>query len=93
MQPGTNSSASPTDVRFDHTMMWVSFADGRVIGVPLSWFPVLDEASPAQRKKFWLSPLGIHWDDLDEDISAPGLLEGRGDMTNRGRRAASEAAE
>ncbi len=93
MQPGTTSSASPGDVRFDDTTMWVSLADGRVLGVTLTWFPLLQQASPAERRKFWLSPLGIHWDDLDEDISVQGLLEGSADMTNCGRRLASPAAE
>jgi hypothetical protein len=67
-------------------MMWVDLEDGRVLGIPLGWFPVLEAATPKQREQYWLSPRGIHWDEIDEDISVQGLLEGRGDMTNRGKR-------
>jgi hypothetical protein len=63
--------------------MWVDLADGRTIGVPLAWFPRLLNAAPAQRKRVELSRLGLHWDDLDEDISVAGLLAGRGDATTR----------
>lgn len=83
---------APKNVRFEQDKFWVDLADGRTIGVPLSWFPVLEAASPAQRGEFWLSALGIHWDEIDEDISIPGLLAGRGDMTKR-RRKTPAAAE
>lgn len=59
--------------------MWVSLADGRTLGVPPAWFPRLLRASPTDRIRFELSPGGIHWDHLDEDISIAGLLAGRGD--------------
>src|SRR5689334_1832802 len=88
--------AVPTDIRFDDTNMWGWLADGRTLGVPLTWFPVLLAATPAERQKFWLSPRGLHWDEIDEDISVQGLLEGRGDMTNRGKKmrgATVDAAE
>jgi hypothetical protein len=87
------SFATPTDVRFDYTLMWVSLSDGRILGVPLSWFPLLLEATPEQRRKFWLSPQGLHWEEIDEDISVQGLIEGRGDMTNRRPKSTSAAAE
>lgn len=74
-------SISATEVKFDDDTMWVSLNDGRTLGVPLAWFPRLLLANPADRQKFELSPGGIHWDDLDEDISIVGLLEGRGDRT------------
>jgi len=63
--------------------MWVQLADGRVIGVPLAWFPRLLRASPEQRLRFEISGggQGLHWDALDEDISVAGLLAGRGDIT------------
>jgi len=83
----------PTDVRFAGDKFWVDLSDGRSLGVPLSWFPVLEAASPSQRENFWLSTRGIHWDEIDEDISVEGLLEGRGDMTNRGKRLKTHAAE
>ena len=50
---------------------------------PLAWFTRLVNATSEQLAAFELSPRGIHWDDLDEDISIEGLLVGRGDRTNR----------
>lgn len=53
-------------------------ADGRVIGVPLAWSWRLSEATPAQRATWRLigGGHGIHWPDVDEDISAEGMLSG-----------------
>lgn len=70
-------------LRFDDSMMWVSLVDGRQLGVPLAYFPRLLKATPEQRGKFVLSGggVGIHWDELDEDISVAGLLAGKGDLT------------
>lgn len=79
---------SPKKVWFDEASLWVELSDARTIGVPLAWFPRLLEASPAQREAFELSAFGIHWEDLDEDISVQGLLEGRGDMTREPRQVA-----
>lgn len=63
--------------------MWVGLADGRQLGIPLAFFPRLLAATPEQRQGFIISGGGaaIHWDELDEDISVKGLLEGRGDQT------------
>lgn len=72
---------SATDVKFDDNSMWVSLSDGRVLGIPLAWFPRLLVASSAQRNQFELSVSGIHWDELNEDISVAGLIAGRGDQT------------
>lgn len=63
--------------------MWVELSDGRVLGVPLAWFPRLLNASASARKKVRLSSRGLHWDALDEDISVSGLLAGLGDQTKR----------
>lgn len=82
-------SISATDVRFEETTMWVSLADGRILGIPLAWFPRLLNAQPADLQAYELSSTGIHWDNLNEDISVSGLLAGRGDQT----RLASMAAE
>ena len=82
-------SPSPTAVHFDDAQMWVDLEDGRTLGIPLVWFPRLLHGSPAQREAFFLSPDGIHWEELDEDISIAGLLAGRGDMT-RSRAVAAE---
>ena len=75
-------NTSPKSARFDEHTMWVELQDGRVIGVPLAWFPRLLNASAQQRDRFELSPGGLHWEELDEDISVAGLLAGRGDMTH-----------
>jgi hypothetical protein len=76
-------NALATSLRFDEDMMWVQLVDGRVIGVPLAWFPRLLRASPERRLRFEISSggQGLHWDELDEDISVAGLLAGRGDVT------------
>jgi hypothetical protein len=65
---------SPTKVRFDDNTMWVDLSDGRTIGVPLAWFPRLLRASPAQREGVELSRVGLHWEEINEDISVAGLL-------------------
>lgn len=75
-------TTSAKAVRFDDDSMWVHLDDGRVISVPLAWFPRLLTAMPDQRAQFELSPRGIHWEGLDEDISIDGLLAGHGDLTH-----------
>jgi len=74
-------SISATEVKFDDATMWVSLSDGRILGVPLAWFPRLLSASPGDLLKYELSSTGIHWEELNEDISIAGLLAGRGDQT------------
>jgi hypothetical protein len=81
-------SISATAVRFDDHTMWVDLTDGRTLGVPLAWFPRLLHATPSERERVELSRVGLHWEDLDEDISVAGLLAGRGDMTGRPDQAA-----
>ena len=76
---------SPEKVNFDDDTMWVGLSDGRTLGVPLAWFPRLLRASVADRLAVTLSPLGLHWEALDEDISVAGLIAGRGDMAGMGR--------
>ncbi len=76
-------SISATEVHFDEYTMWVALTDGRTVGVPLAWFPRLLNASPDARGKVEISPFGLHWDELDEDVSIEGLLAGRGDQTVR----------
>ena len=58
----------------------VSLADGRRISVPLAWFPRLLHATPDQRQRFELlgEGEGIHWSDIDEDLSVAGLLRANG---------------
>jgi hypothetical protein len=79
---------SATKVSFDEHTMWVELSDGRTIGVPLAWFPRLLRATPAQRERVELGRTGLHWEEIDEDISIDGLLAGRGDMTKRAEHAA-----
>lgn len=57
----------------------VDLSDGRSLAVPLAWFPRLLHATPSERKNWRLigRGQGIHWEDLDEDISVEGLLAGR----------------
>ena len=65
-----------SDVWFDNDMLHVRFLDGREIAAPLEWFPKLRDATAAQRKN-WRSigrGYGIHWEDLDEDISIAALM-------------------
>ena len=68
---------SATAVRFDDDKMWLDLTDGRTLGVPLAWFPRLHHATPAQRTKVEIGRTGLHWEDLDEDISINGLIDGR----------------
>ena len=80
-------TTSAKAVRFDGDSMWVHLDDGRVIAIPLAWFPRLLAAAPEQRAQFELSARGIHWDAMNEDISIDGLLAGHGDLSH-GRAAA-----
>ncbi len=84
----TSSPPSPERVWFDEQRLFVQLSDGRQLGVPLAWYPRLLKATDEQRAAVWLSPAGLHWDDLDEDISVEGLIAGRGDMTHRPNAAA-----
>lgn len=72
-------------LKFDADTMWVELADGRTLGVPLAYFPRLLQATPSQREKCTISGggTGLHWDDLNEDISVASLLMGIGDRTRR----------
>ena len=68
--------ATAVDVTTDDSSLRVTLADGRELAVPLEWFPRLRDATPAQRKhwRFIRRGQGIHWPDVDEDISVAGLL-------------------
>lgn len=75
------AEAKATNVHFDENTMWVDLTDGRQLGVPLAYFPRLRQATSDQRQNFIISGggVGLHWDDLDEDISVESLLVGIGD--------------
>jgi hypothetical protein len=79
---------SAASVRFDEYTMWVDLTDGRTLGVPLAWFPLLLRATSAEREQVELSRVGMHWEAIDEDISIAGLLAGRGDATRSTEHAA-----
>ena len=85
-----STSARARKLAFDRDTMWVELDDGRSLGVPLAWFPRLMRASAVQRENYRIghSGNGLHWDDLDEDISVEGLLMGRVDETRAGSQAA-----
>lgn len=76
-----SSTVSPTAtlaeaVRFSEDAMVVRLADGREVSVPLEWFPRLRNATPQQRENWRLiaGGIGIHWEDVDEDIAVTTLL-------------------
>ena len=66
------------DVRCDDASLIVDLVDGRTISVPLAWYPRLLHATPEQRARWEKSAggYGIHWPDIDEDLSTEGLLRG-----------------
>jgi hypothetical protein len=66
------------DVHLTKDSMSVDLLNGRTIVVPLVWYPMLLDASPVQRNNWKLSGagFGIHWPDIDEDLSTEGLLRG-----------------
>jgi hypothetical protein len=69
--------ASAKSISFKNDMLCVNLLDGREINVPLTWFPKLSQATTEQLNnwRFIGRGLGIHWEDLDEDISIEGLLK------------------
>lgn len=66
-------------VKVTEDTLSVDLSDGRTISVPLEWFPRLVHATPEERNNWRLigKGHGIHWKDIDEDISIEGLLAGR----------------
>lgn len=72
------STALAKSVAFDARSMQVTFSDGRVLSVPLEWFPILRNATLKQRLRYEIGGggIGIHWPELDEDISIAGLMAG-----------------
>jgi hypothetical protein len=65
-------------VKFTKDTLSVALRDGRTIVVPLAWYPRLFNATAAQRKNWRVAGggYGIHWPDIDEDLSTEGLLRG-----------------
>jgi hypothetical protein len=77
-----NTLVRARSVTFDDDSMQVQLSDGRALSVPIAWFPRLLHATPAQRANYTISTRGLHWEDLDEDISVDGLLAGIGDRVH-----------
>jgi hypothetical protein len=79
------TEAQAINIYFKNDTMWVNLADGRQLGVPLAYFPRLMNATDADREKYIISGggVGLHWDDLDEDISVASLLAGVGDRRHQ----------
>ncbi len=75
------TSALAKTVKFRDEMMEVHLTDGRIIGVPIIWFPLLHKASDEQRENYEIGGGGtsLHWEEIDEDITIAGLLAG-GDL-------------
>jgi hypothetical protein len=73
-----NADERVAGVSFDDERLIVDLMDGRTIAVPLAWYPRLMEATPDQRSNWEISGggYGIHWPDVDEDLSVEGLLRG-----------------
>ncbi|MGB6386197.1 MAG: DUF2442 domain-containing protein [Terriglobales bacterium] len=74
----SNTDERVLDVQFTDDAISVSLRDGRVITVPLVWYPRLLDATAAQRNNWKITSggYGIHWADIDEDLSTEGLLRG-----------------
>lgn len=72
------TTALAKSVDFDDEMMHVSLTDGRLISVPIIWFPLLWGGTSEQRKKYEIGGGGtsLHWAELDEDLSVAGLMAG-----------------
>jgi len=70
---------SAQNVQVTDDALIVDLSDGRTVSVPLAWFPRLLHGTPAERNKWRLigSGEGIHWPDLDEDISVENLILGK----------------
>jgi len=74
-----SSAPAAVSVSVDEDTLSIGLADGRTLSVPVAWYPRLARGTPAERKNCRLvdSGEGIHWPDLDEDISVAGLIAGR----------------
>jgi excisionase family DNA binding protein len=74
---GPRDQDTPVAVATRDGKLWVTLKDGRVIGTPLDWYITLSNATPEQLANYELMVDGIHWPDLDEDLSVDAMLRGR----------------
>ena len=84
----SNTDERVLDVQFTDDAISVSLRDGRVITVPLVWYPRLLDATASQRDNWKIAGggYGIHWPDIDEDLSTEELLRGAPALKNAGSR-------
>jgi hypothetical protein len=66
----------PVSAHCDDESLHVTLADGRTVSTPLWWYPRLVDASPEARNKIEFMPMGLHWPEVDEDISIASMLRG-----------------
>jgi hypothetical protein len=78
MSTAVDTDARIREVRVSSDKITAHLVDGRVISVPLAWSWRLSDASPAERQNFQIiaGGQGVHWPDVDEDISVEGMLHG-----------------
>jgi hypothetical protein len=72
-------TSSARNVRVDAEAITVELKDGRVVSAPIGWYPRLSQGTPVERNNWRLiaGGLGVHWPDLDEDISVENILAGK----------------
>ena len=66
----------PQRLRFTDTHVMIDLADGRIIGVPLHFFPLIEAASDAERQNYQLGSSSVYWEDIDDGIDLPAMLSG-----------------
>jgi Protein of unknown function (DUF2442) len=69
-------ATEPVHAQSTDAELIVTLANGQKVVTPLWWYPRLLDATPEQRAKHELSPFGVHWPDVDEDLSIEGMLVG-----------------
>jgi hypothetical protein len=76
--PGPHTHNRVKEVSVTEELITFHLADGRIVGVPLAWSWRLSDATPAQRNNFEIigDGQGVHWPDVDEDLSVEGMLHG-----------------
>ena len=79
------SEVRAVKVWFDDDNIWLALEDGRQVSAPLAFYPRLLNATREQRENYELigPGIGIHWEDLDEDLSIEGIVVGRKDRTSK----------
>lgn len=94
MKTVVSTEARIREVKVTADTITAYLVDGRVISVPLAWSWRLSEATPPQRENFQIigGGEGVHWPDVDEDMSAEGMLHGIPARRPRGRRADTRRA-